>query len=333
MELLNTTTHTAETKPTRVSFAKSPEKTVDSTPPTTPESCRVAGNTRADGTFHTDEATQHVEDDDFVNKKPSSSSPSKPLLRVNKILCRVPSHESNISDLSASLSPSYRTRRVVTDAKDESSIAKKNPIMSILSACGISGEISDLMNAHPNIGDGLLEKPNVEAERRMEKPVVWGLAPSHDEESVAKDYLNGVMVEKGADAVVKSNSNMESDVSSSNASIEYDNVELVLDEAALIPPTAQVTGRRSPFSTHGILKNKLSGIVNGSNKTSSSKLEREASVSPLSASVVNELPNQSDSRISHTYDVASFQNEELRPAPLPEEHLATATSAAVDKGE
>lgn len=252
---------------------------------------------------------------------------------MNKILCRVPSHESNISDLSASLSPSYRTRRVVTDAKDESSIAKKNPIMSILSACGISGEISDLMNAHPNIGDGLLEKPNLEAERRTEKPVDWGLAPSHDEESVAKDYLNGIMVEKGADAAVESNSNMESDVSSSNASIEYDYVELVLDEAALIPPTAQVTGRRSPFSTHGILKNKLSGIVNGSNKTSSSKLEREASVSPLSASVVNELPNQSDSRISHTYDVASFQNEELRPAPLPEEQLATAASTAVDKGE
>lgn len=39
------------------------------------------------------------------------SSPSRPrgstkqLLRVDKILCRVPSHESNISDLSASLSP------------------------------------------------------------------------------------------------------------------------------------------------------------------------------------------------------------------------------------
>ena len=40
-----------------------------------------------------------------------SSSPSRPrgstkkILRVDKILCRVPSHESNISDLSASLSP------------------------------------------------------------------------------------------------------------------------------------------------------------------------------------------------------------------------------------
>lgn len=39
------------------------------------------------------------------------SSPTRPrdskkqLLRVDKILCRVPSHESNISDLSASLSP------------------------------------------------------------------------------------------------------------------------------------------------------------------------------------------------------------------------------------
>ena len=245
----------------------------------------------------------------------------------------MPSHESNISDLSASLSPSYRTRQVVTDAKDEGSITKTNPIMSLLSACGISGEISDLMNAHPNLGDGLLEKPNAETEKRMEKPAVWGMAPSRDEESVAKDYLNGFAGEKGAAAaaVVESSSNMDSDVSSSNASIEYDNVELILDEAALIPPTTQVAGRRSPFSANGILKNKLSGIVNGSNKTS--KLEREPSISPPSVSIVNESPNQADSRISHTYDVASFQNEDLRPAPLPEKHLAEVSAAVVEGKE
>jgi len=110
---------------------------------------------------------------------------------------------------------------VVTDAKDEDSITKTNPIMSLLSACGISGEISDLMNAHPNLGDGLLEKPNAETEKRKEKPAVWGMAPSRDEESVAKDYLNGFVGEKGAAAaaVVESSSNMDSDVSSSNASI------------------------------------------------------------------------------------------------------------------
>ncbi|KAL7515619.1 hypothetical protein ACHAXN_013383 [Cyclotella atomus] len=309
-----TPTNTADNKPPRVSFATSPDKTIDSTPPSSPEHAAL---TRASGTYKTDEAIEHDEDDEFIRSKPV-----KPLsaLRVNKILCRVPSHGSNISDLSASLSPSY-VRAKPAEVQEQS-----NPLYALLNACGID-EIGDLISASNNATNIMLvseksaPKPKVPKNKKLDKPAVWGLAPSMegdddtDAEEASPDEEEGQM----------------------STSVEYDNVELVLDESAFPPPPPPPSaGRRSPFSGNGILKKKVSDMVNKSGRYSPKSETANAAPSVIISPQEKKRepsPAQSDHRISHTYDVASFQNEMLRPSPvdlvLDDARLEAATAAVV----
>ena len=274
-------------KSPRVSFAASPDKTMESTPPPSPS--------------HTDIRT----DEDFV-KSSSSKSPKKPLL-VNKILCRVPSHDSNISDLSASLSPSYKK---IENANNKES---DNPIVALLNVCG-AGEISALMTN--SLAGGPANEASAKQTRRRDTTAVWGLAPSLEED---EDTLPPTSAGS----------------TSNNTSIEYDNIELVLDESAFPPPPPPSSGRRSPFSGNGILKNKLSGMVNKSGRSSPKEDTNAPSViiSPEVKSMERSSPVE-NGRISHTYDVASFQNEMLRPTPVDlavgQDHYMAASAAAAE---
>lgn len=168
--------------------------------------------------------------------------------------------------------------------------------------------------------------------RQIERPAVWGLAPS----------MEG---DEDSEVVTMTNNPSKVEASSSNED-EYDNVELVLDDAALksaAPPAPTTACRRSPIN--GILKKKVSGIIKSgrySPKTVSAAptvgiICNEARSTPQSAVSGGEHTGQasngaaSDPRISHTYDMASFQNESLRPSPVQgvvNEAIVAATAAA-----
>ena len=229
----------------------------------------------------------------------------------------MPSHESNISDLSASLSPSYKRNEQSTNITKESG----NPIVALLNVCGVE-EISDLMTN--SLAGGPSASTKEVKSRRRDKPAVWGMAPSLEEED--EDTLSP---------------QTSSGSTSNNTSVEYDNVELVLDESAFAPPPPPPSGRRSPFSGNGILKNKLSGMVNKSTgRTSSTSAKEEMApsviISPeVKSSICRERSSPiEDGRISHTYDVASFQNELLRPTPVDlavgDDHYMAASAAAAE---
>ena len=164
------------------------------------------------------------------------------------------------------------------------------------------------------------EKKNV-----YEKPNVWGLAPDDDDDDDLSDSPVKKSRSKGEEASLE----------------EYDNVELVLDESALLPsysaggrggdspvptpnssgsgrnnlkkfmgggsPPLPISGRKSPSisASAGKLKNKLSLRK----KAPSPATLASASSGPLEVTVVE----KNDPRISHMYDIAQFDNEELMP--------------------
>eukprot|EP01082_Thalassiosira_pseudonana_P013876 g12226.t1 g12226 contig6:1491167-1491925(+) len=206
-------------KRSRVSFATSPDKTID-TIPLSPEPASPVQQVN-EVTMLNHQQSDESEDDVVVrdssrNKMHLASSNSKTTassstaLRVNKILCRVPSHESNISDLSASLSPNYAHHS--KNNNNSHSKQDENVITSILNACGVTEQITDLISHHQSMVTSQIESympsgdkssvtmTTATGARKLDacsttpncsqaggvggymRPAVWGMAPSDDEE-------------------------------------------------------------------------------------------------------------------------------------------------------
>lgn len=332
MKVLDGSTPTTETKPPRVSFATSPDKTIDSTPPSSPEHLKTSAPNNAAAHHEDDDAPRLDEnEDEFIRAKHRGSKPLS-ALRVNKILCRVPSHESNISDLSASLSPSYV--RSKSPPCNVSPVEKENPIYTLLNACGVAGNISDLISSNPNLlGSGMLStaenessgQQEAKAKNPMEFPPVWGLAP----------YVEGEEQDEEEVAFTSA----EPTLTSSEVEIIYDNVELVLDESTLqrAPSPPPQTGRRSPFAANGILKKKVSGIIK-SGRYSPKPQPSPPAVLAIADSEARSATTTDDfarglTEFSRKNDLASFEDEIPRPSPadvkVDGHSIVAATAAAV----
>mmetsp|Transcript_17463 Transcript_17463/g.37738 ORF Transcript_17463/g.37738 Transcript_17463/m.37738 type:complete len:1343 (+) Transcript_17463:143-4171(+) len=346
----------------------SPDKTVASTPPASPLAFASPLDTSNNG-FHA-----NFDNNVFANpsaggggshavagSKVSGASmrPKKvnqQLLRVDKILCRVPSHESNISDLSASLSPNHpRGPAVGNDTRgnnnfphsgiQENSSESKNIVYSLLNECGVFENVNDLLtivgqrSAVENNHDETPPPPPTDnsnddvavtgAKKKKpgffchDTPAVWGVAPDdidYDDDGYTKDPTHS---KEGHEP-----------------SVEYDNVELVLDESTLHPtfssrdsPTMSAKslskseqarsqsggiqlkqfGRKSPKA--GILRNKLSKFSRQAKTPSPTTMNSVAGSSTPSRGTlgVAVVESKNDPRICHMYDMTAFENEELRP--------------------
>jgi len=327
----------------------------------------------------------------FRNSNNSNKNSRNPL-RVDKILCRVPSHESNISDLSASLAPNLPRGPAVgamgpnvgtgglhslsnpnhlghpnynptfphgVTSKSTARASDNNFVYSFLHECGVLENVNDLLtvvngsvsSTQRGVAHGNSYCNNTHTSKKggcvsgclYDRPAVWGMAPDEDGEDDTTEQ-----------ETVSSKLDFPNEM---DRSVEYDNVELVLDESAPLPtfsadtpqstqsssrrmlpnmrghpPSIGQNGRKSPGT--GILKNKL-GKLN--RKTPSPTMANSNSVAGSTPSVgfsnslggiggVNVVESRNDPRISHMYDIAGFDNEEMRPS------LAAQRSRSGSKG-
>ena len=280
-----------------------------------------------------------------LNTSSTNQRGSTPL-RVDKILCRAPSHESNISDLSASLSPigprgHLSSPPTNTNNNKQQTVSKYNGniVTELLNECGVLENVNDILNEAGFHDFGEIPPPpppqdsaakresgaaagnKEEKKYRYEKPAVWGVAPDDDD-----TYM---------DSPVKNKNNLKPSVT--EESVEYDNVELVLDESTLNPSSFDANnkgkGKRPPTPTSGLKKfmggSSSSRNTKSTNKDSSSgggilkKLKKSTPPTQISPSDsksdgrstpgVNVIENKNDPRISHTYDVTEFENDNLAP--------------------
>ena len=325
MKDLSTTTTTppatADKLARRVSF-NSPNKTIDTTPP----------------------SSRNEDDDDFLASQAKPRKEESAKLRVNKVLCRVPSYESNISDLSASLSPH------ISKAKPSE---EESPLMAMLNVCGIN-EISDL------IPSNILSAGSEGKKKRVERPAEWGVPPSKnsDDESDDEDEDEDEKRREREQQKRKQEEKKqrEKEQKMLETSVEYDNVELMLDESAVPPPaapsnrsfplssgvalkktfsdivrTGRHPGRPSHLSGGVTLKKTLSGIVRPGKYTPQPTEEVGPNIIINPEEVKKEAYNTNHDHISHIYDKASFQNEMRRPTPVDlvdDEDLVAASFAA-----
>ncbi|KAL9178899.1 hypothetical protein ACHAXT_011872 [Thalassiosira profunda] len=266
-----------------------------------------------------------------------------PLLGVNRILCRAPSNESNISDLSASLSPGGP--RGASDPFPKGPASQRSEgehiLASLLNDCGVLPAVTDLLEeaglgsaaggaggAHalpavsPSASEGAVSGVSAASKSapKYETPAVWGVAPDDDGSAApATPGTGGSKASPGA----RSGNHARED------SVEYDNVELVLDEA--VAPAPELAKAESTPSTKGFGLSKLrrpsslpkqasnsedgrkspAGMLKLRSKRSKTPSPANAPETTLGAAVVE---SKNDPRISHTYDIAHFDNEELRPS-------------------
>ena len=428
--------------PTTTKAITSPDKTVASTPPNSPGGLAVnttnndfdvdlfandgtIGSPQSNNGAHTTTAPTNPvvtraggERATHNSNTGSSKNKKSKMLRVDKILCRVPSHESNISDLSASLSPNHPRgppgvssptvprRRGCNNGGNgdyDSSMnrADENIMVSLLHECGVFEPVSDLLtvvgvdaastlgNSNPNNLGGasssvatsansqgptpaasmnrnndtnkkvMLENGRVvvandnnvnnkkkkKSNGSYEKPAVWGVAPAPDEsEDGASPNSSPARTDAGRHGGTSGYNGVL--CTDDEHDVEYDNVELVLDESTLVHsssaqqqgkskassknkkkssfrPPSLPTGRKSPAV--GILRNKLgkgssstkkNSIFYNSSSTSEGGVSmsfnsKQRAATPPNAPLVVE--SKSDPRISHMYDMTHFDNDDLRP--------------------
>jgi len=287
-----------------------------------------------------------------LNTSSNNQRGSTPL-RVDKILCRAPSHESNISDLSASLSPIGPRGHLSSPPnnnsnKQQQTVSKYNGniVTELLNECGVLDNVNDILNEagfHGLDGSEVPPPPppppqdsaakgdsgnKEEKKYRYEKPAVWGVAPDDDD-----TYMDSPQAAKKG--------GLRPSVTQED-SVEYDNVELVLDESTLNPSSfdANNKGKRPPTPTSG-LKKFMGGSSSSRNKSTTTnkdsggggggggilkKLKKSnapsTQISPSdsksdgrSTPGVNVIESNKnvDPRISHVYDVTEFENDNLAP--------------------
>jgi len=279
-----------------------------------------------------------------LNTSSNNQRGSTPL-RVDKILCRAPSHESNISDLSASLSPIGPRGHLSSPPnnnsnKQQQTVSKYNGniVTELLNECGVLDNVNDILNEAgfhgldgsevppppppPQDGAAKEDSGNKEEKKyRYEKPAVWGVAPDDDD-----TYMDSPQAAKKG--------GLKPSVTQED-SVEYDNVELVLDESTLNPSSFdnQKGGKRPPTPTSGLKKfmggssssrntkstNKDSGGGGGILKKLKKSNAPSTQISPSeskdgrSTPGISVIENKNDPRISHVYDVTEFENDNLAP--------------------
>mmetsp|Transcript_9837 Transcript_9837/g.20679 ORF Transcript_9837/g.20679 Transcript_9837/m.20679 type:complete len:1085 (-) Transcript_9837:118-3372(-) len=249
-------------------------------------------------------------------------------IRVNTLFCRVPDNDSVISDLSASIIP---TGSQFGKANDRQRFTSDNGIprrgggkemslfSSILNACGTFENMPDFLTNNSIIGTDADEsgwpfnaakKTHTLDDDRFRRPTVWGVAPSRDDDDDEADGDDNEMQFKPEESA-------EADFHIEHEEEEFDNVELVLDENMMAPPPKPPKQERPPLPNNGritptsILRKKVSKVSGAiMNRAQSPKLPNVVpSRSPSPSPVLG-----NDPRISHTYDIAVFENEELRPS-------------------
>ena len=327
----------------------SPDRTAASTPPNSPPGF---GNEFT--SFDNNVFQQATEEDQLSPLKSAATNgqavaaatsttnnpKNKQLLRVDKILCRAPSHESNISDLSASLSPTTPRgpapgARRKGGAKATAKAAQSdNIVYNLLNECGVFEPVSDLLGeaGFHGLEDGAPPPPppppppsNKDSKPYYETPNVWGVAPNGDDESTTRSTPS----KRNKQTQYVDKLKMLGSMESCNESVEYDNVELVLDESTLLPPPSSgppvsrsATSQSAASGGGGLLgtkswADKLGSL--GGRKTTPTPTPTEVSNNARSVTVISSKEAKSknddvDPRISHMYDITQFENEELRPS-------------------
>lgn len=192
---------------------------------------------------------------------------------------------------------------------------------SILNACGTFENMPDFLTNNSIIGTDAAAsgRPSNSAGKtravdddRFQRPTMWGVAPSRDDDD-DEDEDDG----DDKEMHFKPDESAETQLQIEHEEEAFDNVELVLDENMVAPPPKPPKQERPPLPNNGritptsILRKKVSKVSGAiMNRAQSPKLPNVVpSRSPSPSTVLGDDP-----RISHTYDIAVFENEELRPS-------------------